>query len=278
MKYFFSFVVPFFIKTVLMLLVWTIVLFLSVMIGVENAWDVMLAGGDLADIIDIDQYLSPDKFISNTAQSFPLWDVITQIKSAIKAGISIELTSHIDIEISKAVLLAGIMYLCGFFKQIIVKISDKISDELDSSGILKKASWADIVTSLLCHIYTIFISMAATNILSLRFSNNMPFYGKSLPFILLLFLIFIPMLIIGNQNVRSVVLKIIFGPIASILAAVCAILFVSMLELIIYANEPNLIYYIMALVFLVSSSFLIYFTTKDMFIECRADLIKKYKA
>lgn len=278
MKYFFSFAVPFFIKTFLMLFVWAIVLFLSVMIGVENAWDIMLAGGDLADIIDIDQYLSPDKFISNTAQSFPLWDVITQIKSAINAGISIELTSHIDIEISKAVLLAGIMYLCGFFQQIIVKISDKISDELDSSGILEKASWADIVTSLLCHIYTIFISMAATNILSLRFSNNMPFYGKSLPFILLLFLIFIPMLIIGNQNVRSVVLKIIFGPIASILAAVCAILFVSMLELIIYANEPNLIYYIMALVFLVSSSFLIYFTTKDMFIECRAGLIKKYKA
>ena len=277
MKYFFSFAVPFFIKTVLMLFVWAIILFFSVMIGVENAWSIMLSGGDLADIINIEQYLSPDKFISSTAQSFPLWDIITQIKNAFNAGIHIDLTSHIDIEISKAVLLAGIMYICGLFQQIIINFSNKISDELDNSGVLEKAVWADLVTSMFCHVYTIFISVGAINILSLRFSNNMPFYGKALPFILLLFLIFIPMILFGNRSVQSVIHSIILGPIASILAAVCAILFVAMLEVIIYTDQANPIYYVMALLFLVSSSFLIYFTTKATVKKSKAEFYEKYK-
>lgn len=262
MRDFFSWTIPFCVKTALIIVVGAFLLFLAILIGVDGSLNAVMVGADLNDIIEIEKYISPQQFLESTAKVFPLADVFVDMVGFAKTGANVDLISHLDLEICKILLLSVVMWVCEFFRKLACKISEKFCFVLEKIGLLYENDWADKLTSAWCFIFSTYISVAVTRILMLRLNGELPFYAKMLPLVVILALCALPFALGGFYRTRVRAISLITKPVCSVLASVCAILAIAVLQTLMYDSSMLLTKAMIALLFLLTSATCIYVAVK----------------
>lgn len=262
MSNFFSWAISFLIKTVLIVIFGAALLTVAVLCGVEGAWGVMMAGGDLGDIIAIDNYISPQLFLQNTVKVFPLAGVFADMVVFAKVQHSTDLYAHFDLEICKVLLLSVIMWCCEFVRKLICKVADGVCSGLANTGLICEAEWVNKTTSAWCFIFSTYLAVSATTLVALRFHEGLPFHGKVLPAVALLAVCALPFALGGLGKMRTGAISLITKPVCSVVASVCAILAIAVLHTLVYDPSMVLAKAMIALAFLLASAVCIYIATR----------------